>query len=64
MCIVANLEVRRKMHLQLYMYKQRTNVQIVNTRNVCTPMHDALLFTTEKPNSEKYKKNVLYKGPI
>ena len=27
-------------------------------------MHDAISFTTMKPNSEKYKKNVLYKGAI
>ena len=27
-------------------------------------MHDAVLFTTKKPNSEKYKKNVLYKGTL
>ena len=27
-------------------------------------MHDALLFVMEKPNSENYKNNVLYKGPV
>ena len=29
---------------------------------VATRLHDAILFTTKKPNSEKYKLNVLYKG--
>ena len=27
-------------------------------------IHDAVLFSTQKPNSEKYKNNVLYKGAI
>ena len=52
------------MHLQLYMYKQKHNVTIVNLRNVNTRSHDALLFTTLKPNSEKYKNNVMYKGAL
>ena len=64
MCGIGNLEMRRKMHLQLYMFKQKHNVEIVNTRNVYTRAHDAVLYVTHKPNSEKYKKNVFYKGPI
>ena len=39
-------------------------MMIVNTRNFATRMHDAVLYTTRKPNSEKYKKNVLYKGAL
>ena len=51
------------MHLDLYMFKQG-NVTIVNTRDVRTQAHDALLYTTNKPNNEKYKRNVLYKGAL
>ena len=40
------------------MYKQQTNVDIVNKRNVKTRAHGALLFVTNKPNNEKYKQNV------
>ena len=61
---IANLKMRREMHLQLYMFKQKSNVNIVNNRKVCTRMHDAIVFTTFKPNSEKYKRNVLYKGAL
>ena len=63
-CGVAKLELRRKMHLLLYMYKQKSNVDILNSRIINTRMHDALVFITNKPNSEKYKNNVLFKGPI
>ena len=40
------------------MYKQQTNVDIVDKRNVNTRAHDALLFVTNEPNNEKYKQNV------
>ena len=63
-CIVANLEMRRKIRLQLDMFKQKHNFNIVNTRNVATRIHDAVLFTTFKPNSRKYKNNVIYKRSI
>ena len=63
-CGIGNLVMRRKMHLQLYMFKQKHNVDLVNNRTVCTRAHDAILFTTKKPNSEKYKINVFYKGAL
>ena len=63
-CKIGNLRMRREMHLQLYMYKQKHNMEIVNNRNVYTSAHDAVLYTTLKPNSEKYKRNVYYKGAI
>ena len=49
------------MHLLLFMYKQKTNVNIINCRVINTRLHNALVFTNEKPNSEKYINNVLYK---
>ena len=52
------------MHLMLFMYKQKTNVNIIKCRVINTRLHDALLFINNKPNSEKYKNNVLYKGPL
>ena len=38
--------------------------KILNKRNVRTRAHDAILFTTTKPNNEKYKRNVFYKGAL
>ena len=52
------------MHLNLFMYKQKDNVHIVNRRNINTRAHDALLFITQKPNNEKYKQNVFYRGAL
>ena len=39
-------------------------MKIINSRVINTRLHDALLFVTEKPNSEKYKNNAFYKGPL
>ena len=52
------------MHLNLYMFKQKGNVNIVNTRNARTRAHDALLYTTNKPNNENNKRNVYKKGAL
>ena len=63
-CTVVTLNKRRIMHLILFMFKQKCNADIVNNRNVNTRVHDAQLFMTSRPNSEKYKVNVLYKGAM
>ena len=63
-CNIARLDLRRKMHIILYMYKQKRNYAIINTREVFTRAHDAILYVFDRPNSEKYKNNVLYKGAI
>ena len=63
-CNISKLQDRRLLHLNLFMYKQKLNVNIVNNRNIRTRAHDALLFTTVKPNNEKYKRNVFYKGAL
>ena len=52
------------MHLQLYVVKQKHNSIKVNKRYVCTRAHDAILYTTKKPNIAKYKRNVFYKGAL
>ena len=46
------------------MFKQRNNEMIVNIREVFTRVHDALLFTSIRPNNEKYKRNIYYKGAV
>ena len=48
--------------LNLFMYKQKQNVDIVNTRNARTRAHDALIFKTLQ--NEKYKRNIFYKGAL
>ena len=61
---MSRLDLPRKMHLLLFMFKQKDNMNLVNTRVIHTRAHDAILFITERPNSEKYKINVLYKGAV
>ena len=63
-CNIARLQERRLLHLNLFMYKQQHNVEIVNNRNVRTRAHDALVFKTVKPNNEKFKRNIYYKGAL
>ena len=55
----SKLEIRREVHLNLFMYRQQQNVDIINKRKVYTRAHDALLFITKKPNNEKYKQNTV-----
>ena len=58
------LHLRLKVHLLLYMFKQKTNMNLVNTKVIQTRAHGAVLFNTERPNSEKLKNNAVYKGAI
>ena len=51
---------RRITHLMNFMYKNRSNEKILNTRVVHTPLHHAPVFITKKQNNEKYKANVSY----
>ena len=46
------------------MFKNRVNKKYINARNVRTRLHDAPVFLTAKPNSEKYKMNVFYNGAV
>ena len=52
------------MHLILYMYKQKQNIFIINTRDVYTRAYDAVLFLFERPNSEKFKNNGLFEVAV
>ena len=52
------------MHLVNFMYKQQSNPDLVNNRNIHTRAHDATLFLCIKPKNESSKKSVLYRGAI
>ena len=49
-------------NLNLYMYKQKNYLHVVNNRNARTRAHDAPLVLTVKPNNEMNKRDVYYKG--
>ena len=46
------------------MYKQQSNVELINRRNIRTRLHDAIVFKLYKPNSEKCRHNVVYRGAL
>ena len=61
---IPKLDIRRESHLLNFMYKNKNNTAILNTRNIRTRLHDAPVFNTIKPLCEKYKANVYYKGAL
>ena len=46
------------------MFKMKTNIDHLNLRDIHTRLHDAPVFETVKPNSEKCKNNVFYAGAV
>ena len=46
------------------MHKLKSNVDLLKTKCAIRRLHDASVFVTYKPNSEKAKSNVMYKGAI
>ena len=63
-CMVFPLKSRRKVNLRKYMFKQKTNLDIVVNRNIRTRRHDAVIFETSIPNLELFKKSTIYRGII
>ena len=61
---ISRLEPRRNMHLLNFMYKQQSNLTLVNNREVYTRAHDATIFLTIKPKNETCKKSALYRGAM
>ena len=64
LCQLCNLQIRRKVHLRNFMYKQQGNIELINRRNIRTRLHDAIVFKLYKPNSEKCRQNVIYRGAL
>ena len=58
------LRMRREVHLKMFMFKSKTNIDRLSMRNIRTRLHDAPVFEMIKPTCEKYKSNVYYKGAI
>ena len=56
------LQNRRVQHVYTFMYKQQTNRDRIDIRNIRTRAHDATLYMITRPFCEKYKNNVFYYG--
>ena len=63
-CHIAPLDIRREMHLLLFMHKQTCKEHLLKKHAVMTRLHQAPVFNAYKPNNEKAKQNVLYRGAI
>ena len=63
-CHIASLDVRREMHLLLFIHKQTDIDHLFKKSRVKTRLHQAPVFKLCKPNNEKAKQNVLYRGAI
>ena len=58
------LSTRRLNHLLLFMHKQTQKPELLKKTKVHTRLHSAPVFRTYKPNNEKAKTNMLYRGAM
>ena len=63
-CTISPLDVRRDVHLLLFMHKQLYKKELIKEGNYNTRLHQAPVFNVYKPNNEKAKQNILYRGAI
>ena len=63
-CKIASLEDRRNAHLLIFMHKQLENKELLKKKVVNTRLQDGPVFLTIKPNNEKARASVFYRGAI
>ena len=63
-CTIAALKDRRQAHLLIFMCKQKENEIMLKKSARITRLHMAPVFCQIKPNNEKARKNVIYRGAI
>ena len=59
---VPFLKDRREAHVCNFMYKRKTNVTLLNRREIRTRAHDAPLFNVPIPRCEAFKRSVSFHG--
>ena len=64
LCRISPLEIRREVHLLLFMHKQLGKEELLKTHSVNTRLQQGPVFKLYKPNNEKSKQNILYRGAI
>ena len=60
----SSLEDRRQAHLLLFMHKQTGNKQLLKEKVCNTRLQNGPVFATYKPNNEKARSSVFYRGAI
>ena len=63
-CHILTLGARRHLHLLLFMHRFKDCVNLLKLPNICTRLHQAPVFWYYKPNNERVKLNVFYRGAI
>ena len=63
-CSIATLKNRRQTHLLVFMCKEKGNESMLKKPARSTRLHMAPVFWHFKPNNEKARKNVIYRGAI
>ena len=63
-CNISPLETRRDVHLLLFMHKQLYNKDLLSISKYSTRLHQAPVFKIYKPNNEKAKQNIIYRGAV
>ena len=63
-CRISPLENRREVQLMLFMHKQTQNLELLKKPKKKTRLHSAPVFKTYKPNNEKARQNIIYRGAI
>ena len=61
---VPFLKDRRRAHILNFMYCRKSNVSLLNRREIRTRAHDAPLFNIAIPRCEAYKRSVGYFGAV
>ena len=64
LCKISILEKIHDCHLMLFMHKQSHKECLLKKKIRETRMHSAPVFSTYKPNNEKARNNIMYKGAI
>ena len=63
-CHISTLEIRQKLHLMLFMHKQSENEDLLKHTNITTRLPQVPVFNSYKPNNEKARQNILYRGAL
>ena len=58
------LRSRRSAHANNFMFGRRNRQDLIDSRNINTRAHDALLFRVKIPKNEAYKRSVEYAGAV
>ena len=61
---MPRLDLRRKAHINNFMYGRLKQVALVDARDIRTRAHDAPLFKVSIPANETFKRSVLYAGAL